>query len=535
MYLVIVDTTQIQPYIFGSNLLRENIGASHLVAEATETWALAMVHAVAKPNNINADGTLDSAKHIEDPGSNLTAEVLYAGGGNFVVLFRNETDARAFTRQLSRKTLTDAPNLQLVIARQPVDWNQSLFEQVEGTLKELADEKRSRPLSAPLLGLGVTVMCRSTGLPAREIVQPIPSDITSAYPASAEIAVKLDTTAASNERLREMFATVLGGTYYFPRDFDELGRSEGEHSYIAVVHADGNGMGESIRQIGKSAKDNRDYISRLRAFSQAVEAAGRAALRATLRLVVDNVRSGKIAHPNLPRLAVPVQHLLPVRPIVFGGDDVTFVCDGRLGVSLAVEYLRQFENETAKRADCNGTITACAGVAIVKTHYPFARAYALADELCKSAKSYRHKQDLTGSCLDWHFAPSGLAGDIEEIRRREYTTKEGSLTLRPLTLKGNSEERQRAWNVVRQGIAEFQGEDWAKRRNKVKALRDTLREGSEAVNQFRTKFNNGGTLPNVEPSMANWPSQGWHGRYCGYFDAIELADCFIPLEGEQKP
>jgi hypothetical protein len=126
-----------------------------------------------------------------------------------------------------------------------------------------------------------------------------------------------------------------------------------------------------------------------------------------------------------------------------------------------------------------------------------------------------------------------LAGDIDEIRRREYTTQEGGLTLRPLTLKGNSRERQRAWDVVRRGIAEFQGENWATRRNKVKALRDALREGPEAVKQFRTKFIDSERLPDVEPSMTNWPTEGWHGGYCGYFDAIEMADSFIPLKGDQ--
>jgi len=35
-YLVIVDTTGIQSYIFGSNRLRENVGASFLVHAATE-------------------------------------------------------------------------------------------------------------------------------------------------------------------------------------------------------------------------------------------------------------------------------------------------------------------------------------------------------------------------------------------------------------------------------------------------------------------------------------------------------------------
>lgn len=43
-------------------------------------------------------------------------------------------------------------------------------------------------------------------------------------------------------------------------------------------------------------------------------------------------------------------------------------------------------------------LTVAAGVAIVKTHYPFARAYELSEALCKSAK--RLSRDV--STLDWH-------------------------------------------------------------------------------------------------------------------------------------
>ena len=544
MYLVIVDTTQIQPYVFGSNRLRENTGASQLVSEATETWALKTVQSVAARNNIKVDGMLDSTKRIEDSGTNLAAEVLYAGGGNVIVLFRDEADAKIFTRQLSRKTLTDAPNLQLVLAQQPFDWNQSLYEQVEATFKKLAEEKRSRLVTAPLLGLGVTVMCRSTGLPAVGVTPPVGRDL--GYPASAEIAAKLDAAPAAHKRLQEMFAAALDDTYSFPRDFDELGRSAGEHSYIAIVHADGDGIGKRIQEIGKcyqKPEQNREYITTLRQFSGAVERAAQSALLnilVRLKKKID-LTTGLLIHKSvqgkeLTRIELKReddQWLLPFRPVVFGGDDVTFVCDGRLGVSLAVEYLRQFEIQTAKLPDGKGQATACAGIAIVKTHYPFARAYGLADELCKSAKSYRRKQNLTGSCLDWHFAMSGLAGGIEEIRRREYTANEGHLTLRPLTLNKNTKESHRTWDVVQQGITTFQGDDWAGRRNKVKALRDTLREGTAAVKQFLTKFNESKNLPDTEPSMANWPKEGWHGGYCGYFDAIELVDGFIPLEGEQ--
>jgi hypothetical protein len=548
MHLVVVDTAQIQPYIFGSNRLRENIGASHLVAEAAEAWALEAVRTVATQNNVNPDGTLDNTKYIETA-PNLDAEVLYAGGGNFVVLFRNVDCTKAFTRTLSRKVLIDAPNLQLVVVQQPFDWGMVLSGTFTATFKKLAEEKQSRSLSTPLLGLGVTVMCQSTGLPAVGVTLPIGGD--PGYPASAEIHAKIAVAratsaqpSAADTRLRRDIPPPAG--YDYPSDFDDLGGSEGEHSYIAVVHADGNSMGQRIIGIGKTyptAQGNRAYITALRQFSGAVRAAPKAALISTLEELQSSVRLGKgdrIIHKNaVGKVLTEIElkstsggrHYLPFRPIVFGGDDVTFVSDGRLGLSLATGYLRAFEEETAKRPECDGKITACAGIAIVKTHYPFARAYALADGLCRSAKDYRHQQGLEGSCLDWHFALSGLAGGIKEIRTREYTVKAGSLTLRPVTLDTNPKELHKTWSIVRKGIAQFQGENWAGRHNKVKALRDALRGGSDSVKHFLTKFNASKPLPDVEPAMTNWETTGWHGRSCGYFDAIELADWFIPLAG----
>jgi hypothetical protein len=552
MYLLTVDSTQIQSYIFTSNRLRENYGASYLVAASTEEWTLQAVREVTQHSNVSPDGRLDPAGRIEEQTARLEAEVVYAGGGNFVVLFREEGHARAFTRRLSQRVLTDAPGLQLVIAQQPFDWGQPLAEKVKDAFRQLEEKKRSRRLSAPLLGLGVTVMCQSTGLPAVGVTPPIGDD--QGYPASAEIFAKTAAGAKADERLHQYLKLPDG--YGYPRDFDDLGRSWGDQSHIAVVHADGNRMGQrimAIRNLYLTASNNRDYITALRGFSNAVEDAAQDALIRTLAQLVEQLQQAggrHLEHKNaagktLAKIELKEAgggtHFLPFRPLVFGGDDVTFVCDGRLGLSMADLYLRYFEEETAKRPECKGQLTACAGIAIVKTHYPFARAYDLAHKLCQSAKDYRWQQDLEGSCLDWHFALSGLSGDIKEIRRREYMAKEGSLTLRPVTLGQNPKEPWKAWDVIRKGIAEFQDvlpqetaesqeERWAGRRNKVKALRDALREGSQSVRSFLGKFNQGKPLPEVNASMTDWKSQGWQLGYCGYFDAIEMADWFIPLE-----
>lgn len=568
MQLLLIDTSQIQPYIFGSNRLRENIGASYLVAQATGEWALAKMP---KPHNV-ADAQrlkLDDDKWIER--DDLKAEVVYVGGGNVVALFADETAAKEFTRAYSRDLLQEAPNLQVVVLHQPFDWEKSLYQAVQDGFKALAEKKRQRAYSTPLLGLGVTEMCRSTAFPA--VAQS--RHETEPYPVSREVQQKEKAYGPANDRLEDYMrrgkhdwlATYLEG-YRFPRDFDDLGRSEAEQSYVAVVHADGDGMGQRLRAVGKG-EPNRDYIQKVRRFSEAVNRAAQQALQATIKALVDELarpegKKDKIVHRSafgdvlaeviLQEVEVKEEqgvYYLPFRPLVFGGDDMTFVCDGRLGLSLALHYMRHFETYTADLTDGKGAATASAGVAIVKSHYPFARAYALAEELAKSAKKYKRQVNAEAAGLDWHFARSGLSGRIETIREREYTPPTGRLTLRPVIVGDNPTHRQRTWGVIESGVTVFQDvypdgskkpkePDWSVRRNKVKALRGVLRDGGTAVAQFRAKFNKNETLPVVaaDAGMTNWPETGWQGgqdeqgkpvNYCGYFDAIEMLDWYIPL------
>lgn len=546
MWLVVVDTMQIQPYIFGSNRLRENVGASYLVDAATGDWAFEAVKEVAHgKNNIGPRNNLIDDKWIEN---GLDAEVMYSGGGNFVVLFDGFEKVKKFNYNLSQRVLQEAPGLQLMIAQREMQWSEHVLrDTLNEVFRMLGMQKRNHIWSAPLLGLSVTASCSSTGLPATKVVKGIGGE--PGYLASDEIQAKVDIArpkqnnpGAADLRLQE---AIKLSQYSYPSDFEDLGATEGEYSHIAIVHADGNGMGQRIRDIGDkyaTPDKNRDFVLELRNFSINVKNATKKALKAVLdklvAQIVDEDGDKVIVHRVSRNMSIQIKrasgergYYIPFRPIVFGGDDVTFVCDGRLGLSLATTYLREFERHTIGLGKDNGRLTACAGVAIIKSHYPFARAYALAAELTSSAKRYRRDNDIAGSCLDWHFALSGLGGSIKEIRRREYEVSTGSLTLRPVTLEANFRHAQHAWPVVLRGIQAFQKEEWAEHRNKIKALRDALREGPSAVQHFVVAFNKAG-LPSVLPEMQDWPSTGWQGSSCGYFDAIELADWFIPLEGE---
>ncbi len=202
-WLVVVDTTQIQPYIFGSNRLQENIGASWLVKQATGPWALQLVSALKSNVKDAQQNQLDDRLRIED--GNLEAEVIYAGGGNVLILFADESKARDFIRRLSRKALCEAPGLQLLFAKQSVDWDArpaQLFDCVMRAFKDLEAQKAQRAPSAPLLGLGVTAACRSTGLPA-SVMRGYAGEAP--QPISAEIEAKLDAAGEAHKELTDQF------------------------------------------------------------------------------------------------------------------------------------------------------------------------------------------------------------------------------------------------------------------------------------------------------------------------------------------
>lgn len=542
--LMVVNVAHIQDFIFGSNRLQENIGASYLVDAATGAWAW---EAASQVSGLRLYRVSDNELYIADPAINIRnnspAEVIYAGGGNFVVLFREDCVARAFVEKLSERALQDAPGLRLIMTSISYTWGDSLGDAIQFALRQLREARNQPSVSTPLDGLGITLMCASTAMPAVDLRSF--GDGEPLRPISASIAAKLKAARQATGRLKTVFP-LTGTVWEYPEDLDYLGRSRGDASFIAVVHADGNGMGSKIQEIGTKKYDPRKYIEEMRGFSEGLAAAAsRAMFQTIMQLIRLGYKTNSIEHPRMDTLRVEFatnpkngDMYLPFRPLVFGGDDVTFVCDGRLGISLAMHYLAAFERETRQQAIASklGVIqsTARAGVAIVKSHYPFARAYQLAEELAASAKKARLNREI--ATLDWHFALSGLHGDLDTMRARELdilpsdSVVQHRLTLRPISI--NQPDTLRDWLTIQDGLEAFCGPEWAAKRNKQFDLREALRGGPKAVEQFRKIYRQ--TLPVLRSGV--YPD-GWetsHSRLgeplCSvYWDALELADFYIPL------
>lgn len=540
---LLVEASGIQEYVFGSNELAQHIGASELVTQATTDWLFdKRTGLLPTPHNVvRSEPGSPSRWQITDKtlAQGLSAEVVYAGGGNALLLLADEAQARALALGLTSKALCDAPGLRLAVAWQPFQPGQ-LAAAVDDLHKEVGAKKREPARSAPLLGLGVTAACVYTSGPAVAV------DERGRY-VSAEVQAKQKEGRANgsgNARLLEYLGDVRRDNFEFVYDFNQLGTRH-DSSYLAVAHTDGNRMGDRIvKYIAQYAHDDGLYIKAYREFSASVQETAHRALVSTVGLLLDPsnlVYDGEKDAYTIGGKA-PVQRSqddkfdrLPFRPIVFGGDDVTFVCDGRLGLPLTAHYLSQM---AAQRLPDGEPLHARAGVAIVPNHYPFARAYDLSARLCDSAKEFIKEVDPSKralTALDWHFAVTGLLQPLKAMRAREYTVSEGSLLLRPLRLAPVDRQEPRSWDVFSDLIEAFvkEGGAWANRRNKVKALREALRDGPEAVKLLLRSLREDDPLPTSSGLAAyvDAATTGWQGDRCIYFDAVEALDFYIPLHG----
>lgn len=378
--LTVIDTKSIQKYIFGTNKLQQNAGASYLVDCATKNW---VVDCLPRPHNVIDIDATDTGKKfseqkIED--GELASELLYTGGGNAVVLFKNRDIAVEFAGSLTRKVIQKAPGLEIILVHRDIDWqNESLNDVLQQAMEDLAKRKADRFASTPQLGLGVTATCVYTGLPAVDYEKDTGRII------SAEVKAKVDAAEKAHRRLKNLLKDILDlNNYEIPKDFEDFGRTKGESSYIAVVHIDGNQMGMRIKDyIQQNSSDNRSLIAALRKFSNSIEKTAQEVLKKTTGLLVKAIKPDEKGNKKIAGTIELRENKIPFRPIVFGGDDLTFVCDGRLGLTLASYYLR--ESSKSKLVD-KKHFCCRAGVAVIKTRFPFARGYALAEELCASAK-----------------------------------------------------------------------------------------------------------------------------------------------------
>lgn len=419
MRLVLIETLGNQAYVFSSNRLREMMGASEQIRRLGAVWA-------------------------SEACADLGGLLVLATSGKAMMRVGDKQQADRLVARVVQRALEEAPGLSVMGAHVELDEAADaagFHRAVTAVHRELSRLRGMfPPAQAHLARIPFAEDCHSTGQGAAgydlyDPYDPASGEATAPLPYSQATLAKRAARNRAKGNLLQVLNIPPEKLHEYDRkaakdrvkhqDFDDF-----NSTWRAVVHADGNGMGEVFLRFGECVTRTRgttasDYISAFQDFSQALDEANSRAVKAATETTWQEFFKSDVIDPRG----------VPMKPVVLAGDDLTVICDGARAVQFAAAFVENFRRETAaspairrimeaaetlfaeegrrERRAFEG-ITSGAGVAIVKPHHPFHRAYELSEALAKSAKGLPKRLGL--SALDVHVSYDG-ASDLDEIRQ----------------------------------------------------------------------------------------------------------------------
>ena len=511
---ILFDVQSIQKYIFANNKLKANVGASYIVDRLFEDVLCKDV--ILK---LESEADITSWKTRRDSITALPASVYvaYIGGGKALILIGNdhtnmiESIIKTFTSQV----LTQYPGLKVgvttgTVTIEDIDERQ-LFKQLKNNQYTL------NPILRPA-NTGLTIICDYSGDTADTVInfgdgeRLVATSFTS----------KFNAFEAANARLKKDLFGTEDIEWVFPSEFDELGQNKSTENSktgindIAIVHIDGNNMG--ARFISCNRLEEKSELSE-KVATKTLES-----FNSLIQWIIDK-------YDVLTKNLELTDKMLPIRPIIVGGDDITFVCNARIAVQAAHFLMQEL------LSDNNGmSIDSCAGIAVIPTSYPFFRGYQMAEQLCDSAKSkMRTYNKVSKSCwLDFAFLHGETAPTLEQFFANEYSSLTGNMHYGPYRVyeKGKicEDEREGLWQLLDCTQQFKDGHVMA--RNKVKELRYVLQDNEHMWTVFCKQLQH--TNQSI-PEVSGWEDfkeKLWvkvdDEMRTPYIDAIELMDYILP-------
>lgn len=408
-HCLVFEVNSIQSWVFGSGRLRHIVGGSRLVSGLTDE----LLDAVLVGLGLEAERDLSFSRRA---------------GGAFYAF----AEDRAVIAQLAQYwplfVSRYAPGLGFSMGAGDGNDPASAFVAARSSLHR----EGKRPW--PVLPQATPVMARAprTGRPAVARHHKDVLDETSRAQARAEEIARasVDENIEPGMRLARRLGRSAG---CWPRDMEPEARVGNENvfpflrdaqgrvanRYVALVHADGNGLGQVLQQLQAIQRTGADAISLLRDFSSALETA---TFEAAARACEAHLLSDPDTRDDF--------ETLPARPIILGGDDLTFLVRADLALPFTRAFLEAFEQETASRLRAlhvpglEAGLTACAGVAYLRANQPFQMGVQLAESLCAHAKA-QVRQGVAGgamvSALALHRCTDSLIEDYEQLLHSSLT------------------------------------------------------------------------------------------------------------------
>jgi hypothetical protein len=410
--LLLVAAKSLQSYVLGSDKLREMVGATQLIEDFCST---------------DRAGEYLKRLGITD------GEVLTGAAGQITVKFEHETSARRAAALWPWFASRLAPGLEVHVGVAPLA--EGYKQALDGCQAQIALSRNRPPASLPCAAPPHLRNPRSGLVAVGEGREP-----DGLVPVDAEGQAKRkrrDVYLEGGTSAGTIFSTFELDEATVPDSFEDItkGGPQEDRTYLAIVHADGNGFGKMLMGIGKAVKDWEigKAAALFQALSEAIRKIGEEAAKQAIKKVDATTPSpeaegGTISKSNKPWL-----------PIVQAGDDLTLVIRADLAFDFLVAYLRAFE-ETSRRQlqelceEYNNLplpdkLTAGGAIVFCKTQHPFSQAYALCESIAGArAKGNRVKdaQKSARSALAFHrITASTSPTEITKLAEKELRCTDG--------------------------------------------------------------------------------------------------------------
>jgi len=408
----VFESKGIQDYILRSNRLRDIAGASALVA------------------SLQGDLLDEAVKLVKNRFVNTDIQFSRRTGGAHYALSQNETAMRHFAMLWSAVVAMRAPMLEVV---QSLASGATPLEAQDSAIRKLLVVRNQPIVELPLAAPWAANDARSGSVASG--VSKLPDGPEEADPANAARrnmtnTIHLDRRFFGVENDQPKFKS--------PKRFESDGSKEtddlfpfcaGQKRTVALVHIDGAGIGQIIRDLRESFKGlpPEKFAGAWFEFSNGLETATQQATQSAVAAIAtrSNTKLGDI---------------LPFRPIVLGGDDVTAIIRADLAFEFVETFIVKFEELTAKflqklamerKVYLPPLLTADAGLVFVKYTFPFAIGHSLVERCCKLAKANVSKLSPRPSSLCMQRVTTSRAQPID-LEIDDMTVDFGGRKLIPL-------------------------------------------------------------------------------------------------------
>lgn len=518
--LAIYDIRGIQNYIFRTNRVKEIIGASNIVQDLFETILKESVDSVLKKESDPERYRINWRQYTEcrfEKEETVQMEVIYAGGGNTLILYRTRALCRAINRKLSRLILEKTYSLGLAVA--VTEKTKDYMQDYRKLQRQLSNIKRKMAPSNLTGNFPVTRQEDSTG-----------------YPLSASYWETYGGRERKCSVSREVLYKLCYSTEEEKKKFDDMVTEKGRDSMLAVVHIDGNNLGNRIGNLmkEKGAEGYEEAIRCSRTISNCISRA----FEGVYERMIEWAEQWAKKHPKRPIRS-------SIRKIVSAGDDMTFVCNASLALDMTAYFLKEIAKEVLYQEE--GTklnqeiygLSACAGIAYFQSHFPFADAYRVAEACCSNAK--KRMKALAVKNENTAFVESGLdfqicdavsvVEDLEKYRKKHYELADGtSLLLRPYIIP-------RVGHTIKELPEEYEFDSFVKLqremnslpKNGAKRLRNAYASGEYETVLVAKQLESRGVLSQNTPIYLEQNGK----KIARYFDALETMEFFIDMGREE--